>query len=30
VPTGTVVLRIGFGGERIVDMLVGEHLPRIC
>jgi hydrogenase expression/formation protein HypE len=25
-----VVLRTGFGGERIVDMLVGEQLPRIC
>ena len=29
-PEGTVVLRTGFGGERIVDMLVGEQLPRIC
>ena len=27
---GTVVMRTGFGGERIVDMLVGEQLPRIC
>lgn len=25
-----VVLRTAFGGERIVDMLVGEQLPRIC
>ena len=29
-PCGMVVLRTGFGGERIVDMLVGEQLPRIC
>src|ERR1700722_6491578 len=29
-PVGTVVLHTGFGGERIVDMLVGEQLPRIC
>jgi hydrogenase expression/formation protein HypE len=29
-PGGMVVLRTGFGGERIVDMLVGEQLPRIC
>jgi hypothetical protein len=25
-----VVLRTGFGGTRIVDMLVGDPLPRIC
>jgi len=25
-----VILETGFGGERIVDMLVGEQLPRIC
>ena len=25
-----VLLRTVFGGERIVDMLVGEQLPRIC
>lgn len=25
-----VVLRTAFGGERIVDMLVGDQLPRIC
>lgn len=25
-----VLLRTGFGGARIVDMLVGEQLPRIC
>ncbi len=29
-PCGMVILRTGFGGERIVDMLVGEQLPRIC
>ena len=25
-----VILKTGFGGNRIVDMLVGEQLPRIC
>ncbi len=25
-----VVMKTGFGGTRIVDMLVGEQLPRIC
>lgn len=29
-PRGAVVLDTSFGGERIVDMLVGEQLPRIC
>ena len=29
-PAGAVLLRTAFGGERIVDMLVGEQLPRIC
>lgn len=29
-PTGRVVLATSFGGERVVDMLVGEQLPRIC
>jgi hydrogenase expression/formation protein HypE len=29
-PAGRVVMRTLFGGERIVDMLVGEQLPRIC
>ncbi len=28
--SGRVVLKTGFGGDRIVDMLVGEQLPRIC
>jgi hydrogenase expression/formation protein HypE len=26
----TVALRTSFGGTRIVDMLVGDPLPRIC
>lgn len=29
-PRGVVLLNTQFGGERIVDMLVGEQLPRIC
>ncbi|GAA0633612.1 hydrogenase expression/formation protein HypE [Halomonas beimenensis] len=29
-PAGRVILHTGFGGGRIVDMLVGEQLPRIC
>ncbi len=29
-PESTVILSTLFGGERIVDMLVGEQLPRIC
>ncbi|MEQ8938445.1 MAG: hydrogenase expression/formation protein HypE [Gammaproteobacteria bacterium] len=29
-PEGVVVLSTVFGGDRIVDMLVGELLPRIC
>ncbi|PCI21777.1 MAG: hypothetical protein COB62_02645 [Piscirickettsiaceae bacterium] len=29
-PSSTVILTTLFGGERIVDMLVGEQLPRIC
>ncbi|MGE0127781.1 MAG: hydrogenase expression/formation protein HypE [Blastocatellales bacterium] len=29
-PPGIVVLKTAFGGTRIVDMLVGEQLPRIC
>jgi hydrogenase expression/formation protein HypE len=27
---GTVVMRTVFGAGRIVDMLTGEQLPRIC
>jgi hydrogenase expression/formation protein HypE len=29
-PEGSVIMHTVFGGERIVDMLVGEQLPRIC
>lgn len=29
-PARMVVMRTAFGGDRIVDMLVGEQLPRIC
>jgi hydrogenase expression/formation protein HypE len=29
-PSGVVVLLTTFGGTRIVDMLVGDPLPRIC
>jgi hydrogenase expression/formation protein HypE len=29
-PQGIVILKTAFGGTRIVDMLVGEQLPRIC
>jgi hydrogenase expression/formation protein HypE len=29
-PRESVLLRTGFGGTRIVDMLVGDPLPRIC
>ncbi len=29
-PRGMVLLRTQVGGTRIVDMLVGEQLPRIC
>ncbi len=27
---GTVAMNTAFGGTRMVDMLVGEQLPRIC
>jgi hydrogenase expression/formation protein HypE len=27
---GRVVMRSRIGGSRVVDMLCGEHLPRIC
>ena len=27
---GMVTARTGIGGTRIVDLLVGEQLPRIC
>ena len=29
-PRSTVMTRTGYGGTRIVDMLVGDPLPRIC
>jgi hydrogenase expression/formation protein HypE len=29
-PAGLVLLKTSFGGTRIVDMLVGDPLPRIC
>ncbi|HWG64124.1 MAG TPA: hydrogenase expression/formation protein HypE [Streptosporangiaceae bacterium] len=29
-PPGLVLLTTGFGGTRIVDLLVGDPLPRIC
>ena len=27
---GLVTLRSAFGGERVVDLLQGDQLPRIC
>jgi hydrogenase expression/formation protein HypE len=29
-PKGIVAMQTGFGGTRIVDLLMGEQLPRIC
>ena len=29
-PAGLVTLRSSIGGSRIVDLLTGEQLPRIC
>lgn len=29
-PPGLVLLETSFGGTRIVDLLVGDPLPRIC
>lgn len=29
-PEGMVLVRTGFGGTRIMDMLIGDPLPRIC
>ena len=29
-PKSTVLLRTAFGGTRVVDLLVGDPLPRIC
>lgn len=27
---GMMVMRTGIGGTRIVDVMLGEQLPRIC
>ena len=29
-PPGLVLLKTAFGGTRVVDLLVGDPLPRIC
>jgi hydrogenase expression/formation protein HypE len=29
-PAGMVLMRSGFGGTRVMDLLVGDPLPRIC
>ena len=29
-PEGMVIVETGFGGRRVMDMLVGDPLPRIC
>ena len=29
-PKGRVILQTAFGGERVVDVIYGEQLPRIC
>jgi hydrogenase expression/formation protein HypE len=29
-PKGRVYVKTAFGATRIMDMLVGEQLPRIC
>ena len=29
-PAGRVVGKTGFGGHRMIDLLVGDPLPRIC
>ena len=29
-PPGMVMLETAFGGSRVVDMLAGDPLPRIC
>ncbi|MEL7114116.1 MAG: hydrogenase expression/formation protein HypE, partial [Pseudomonadota bacterium] len=29
-PAGRVTMKTLFGGQRLVDQLVGEQLPRIC
>jgi hydrogenase expression/formation protein HypE len=29
-PARMIVMHTGFGGARMIDMLVGDPLPRIC
>ena len=29
-PPGMVLMETAFGGRRVMDMLVGDPLPRIC
>jgi hydrogenase expression/formation protein HypE len=29
-PAGTVLGATSYGGTRVIDMLVGDPLPRIC
>ena len=29
-PAGMVLVETAFGGRRVMDMLVGDPLPRIC
>jgi hydrogenase expression/formation protein HypE len=29
-PPGMVFMHTAFGGSRVVDMLIGDPLPRIC
>ena len=29
-PPGMVLVETGFGGRRVMDVLVGDPLPRIC
>ena len=29
-PPGLVLVETAFGGRRVMDMLVGDPLPRIC
>ena len=29
-PTGMVLVQTAFGGKRVMDLLVGDPLPRIC
>ncbi len=29
-PAGDVVMRTRFGSERLVDLMIGDQLPRIC